>query len=126
MGKIVSIQQYVQEKHMNQQVLPFLRSFYVAFDVFKSNDEALIKVYRNTCLCFFLKYIPKGQYTLLPTLSDRFQEVKFKPRNSVGEWVVEVIYDLEYDRADKIFDKANLVETDLYVNFVKSEIQANI
>lgn len=105
MDNIIHLKEFLRQKGLNDDVIPFFRNSSLSFQHFVEQDESLFIVKTNTFLFFFLLFIEKNVHTDLPSIQDRFQDIKHNPRISKGEWVVEHIYDVEQKMAMKYVNK---------------------
>lgn len=105
MDNIVYLKDFLRGRGLNEDLIPFFRNLNLSYQHFVNEDEALFIVKTTTYLFIFLTYIPKNLETTLPSIVDRFHDIKHNPRISKGEWVVEHIYDVNSKHALKFLQR---------------------
>lgn len=105
MGKVVHLKDFQWQKSFNQDIIPFFRDLNVMCQYFRHEKEGVCVAKTDTYLFIFLTYIDKNEHTALPSLMDRFYDIKQRPRTSKGEWVVEHIYQVEEKHTKKLVER---------------------
>lgn len=116
------MQEYIANKHLQEQVIPFFRNLNPSFEHYKENFEIAFVLQHHLNVVVFIKFVPSNTFTDLPTLEDSFQDVRSKPRISTGEWVVETIFEIEFNRIHEIMTLISHHKNSP-VSFLKSEIK---
>jgi len=122
LSNIVNMQAFVARKLLQEQVLPFFRNLNPSFEHFKENFEIAFVLQHYMNVVVFIKFIPANEFTELPTLQDSFQDIRTRPRVSTGEWVVQSIFELPFERINAIMSE--IVEyASNPVTFLKQEVK---
>lgn len=123
MSNIVNLETFLAEKKFNGEVLSFFHRLNPYFHHYKDENEAVFVLNEQIYIFVFLKYVSQNEHTKLPNIYDCFYEFKLEPRLSIGEWVVEGIYEVPEEDAAGVFkDMENVKETDVYA-FLKKVIK---
>lgn len=120
---IIDFEGYKSTDQFENQVLPLLNSTNTTFSFYREQLESLVVLQKHPLFFVFLAYIPNGHHTHLPTLQQSMQNEIGEPRESLGEWVVETIFQCKEEDAQDIFDK---IENDPsivnVIPFIKEEL----
>lgn len=107
MNNIINLNSYIQDKKFDENVLSFFKTLNVSFQHYREEKEALGVIKAEAYIFIFMAYIENNTHTRLPTVQDRFYDIKENPRVSKGEWVVDAIYELDRRDAKKLISKLN-------------------
>lgn len=120
---IIDFEGFKSTDQFENQVLPLLNSTNTAFSFYREQLEALVVLQKQPLFFVFLAYIPNGHHTHLPTLQQSMQNEFGEARESLGEWVVETIFQCREEDAQNIFDKIESDSmTDKVIPFIRDEL----
>ncbi len=120
---IIDFEGYLSSDKFESGVIDTMRTTNTLFSYYKEGYESLIILERQPLFFVFLTYIPSGHHTHLPTLEQSMQNENGKPRQSVGEWVVNTIFQTREADAKSIFTKIeDLNIKDNIISFIRDEL----
>lgn len=123
MNKIINFSEFLKNKHLKEEVIPFVKNLKISFNYYLSNNNGVFILKNNLYFFVFLKYIPKNELTEMPSIEDRFYNTKHKPRVSNGEWVVETIYELDYIKSNQLINEIKNKSQNIdKVSFLKDKL----
>lgn len=105
MDNVVHLKDFLWQKRFNEEVIPFFQHLQLSYQHFRHQSEGLCIVKTHLYLFIFLTYVEKNEYTTLPSIGDRFHDIKSHPRTSTGEWVVEHIYQVDEKHTKKLMER---------------------
>lgn len=105
MDNVINMEDYKLDKNFDNQAISYFHTLNMPFQYFKDQGEAVFILKTHAYLFIFTTYIKKEVFTSLPSIKDRFLDIKNNPRTSTGEWVVEHIYELDEKQAKKFMKK---------------------
>lgn len=103
MSKILNFEDYLKMDRFQEQVILPLNEKNPIYESLRDGDNAVAYLHYHLYIYAFLKYIPYGVETDLPTVNESFQNVIKRPRISSGEWVIEEFYRLKKEDALSIY-----------------------
>lgn len=120
---IIDFEGYMSSDKFENGVIPTIRTTNTPFSYYKEGFESLIILERQPLFFVFLRYVPTGHHTYLPTLEQSMQNQHGNPRQSSGEWVVETVFQTRESDAKSIFlkiDKLNIKEN--IIPYIREEL----
>ena len=103
MRKVLMFEDYVKNDRFNTQVtLPLLEKNPI-YETLQEGNEGIAFLHFHLYVYVFLKYVPNGTATHLPSVEDSFNKITINNRISKGEWVIENFYRLKKEDALSIY-----------------------
>lgn len=112
MDNVVHLKEFQWQKRFNDEVIPFFEHLNLPCQHFRHQSEGLCVVKNELYLFIFLTFVEKNEPTTLPSIVDRFYDIKHNPRVSKGEWVVEHIYQVDEKHTKKLMDRLKRYQGD--------------
>ena len=103
MSKVFQLEHFRRDRMFNEDVSPFIKMINPTFEHHKQDDKAVFYFHYMMYVYIFMKYVPIGVKTDLPTIQESFRNITRNPRVSKGEWVVESLDEIDASRARTLF-----------------------
>ena len=89
MSKIINFEERSKKYKFEEQVVSVFLEKNKFYDFLEDLNSGVAFLHHNQYIYVFFSYIPRGEFTEMPTLSESFNGIQVSPKISQGEWFVD-------------------------------------
>lgn len=127
MKNIIPLDDFRRQKQLHGEVIPLFENLQLDYQYLVNEKDALFIIKTDAYLFMFLTFIDQQTATNLPTVYQRFYDIKPEPRTIHKEWVVEHVFKMKKRDTMRMLEKINKHSPkEEFVLRLKEKIKENI